>query len=196
MGLALAESAGCWVLLLPSQGLWFLPAGLRLAALWLIPAKCWVWLFIGEGLVGCILLWRTEDLVLDMNFVALSFVPWLVYASVMYLIRGREHEDEKTALYRISQTVTRQAIAANGIKKLTIAVQMNAPKESDYEESGYKKSGNEVSLIIETESASLKAIYDRVLALDGEYEVLLHEQSLTHRITFQQKNAADQSLPI
>ncbi len=86
-----ASYAAGWLLLLqPSQGLWFLPAGLRLAALWLIPTKRWPWLILGEGLVGCILLWSTKDLVLDMNFVALSFVPWLVYASVMSLVRGRE----------------------------------------------------------------------------------------------------------
>ena len=88
--LSLGYAAGWLLLLQPSQGLWFLPAGLRLAALWLIPTQRWVWLIIGEGLVGCILLWSTEDLVLDLNFVALSFVPWLVYASVMSLIRGRE----------------------------------------------------------------------------------------------------------
>lgn len=88
--LSLLYAAGWFTLLLPSQGLWFLPAGLRLAALWLIPAKRWAWLLAGEGLVGGILLWRTEDLALDLNFIALSFVPWLVYASVMYVIRGRE----------------------------------------------------------------------------------------------------------
>lgn len=88
--LSLLYAAAWFALLLPSQGLWFLPAGLRLAALWLIPAKRWAWLLAGEGLVGCILLWHTEDLVLNLNFVALSFVPWLVYACVMYVVRGRE----------------------------------------------------------------------------------------------------------
>jgi glucose-6-phosphate-specific signal transduction histidine kinase len=86
-----AVYASAWfVLLLPSQGLWFLPAGLRIAALWLTPAKRWVWLFAGEALVGGVLLWRTKDLVLDANFVALSLAPWLVYASVMTLIRRQE----------------------------------------------------------------------------------------------------------
>ena len=88
--LSMTYAAGWLLLLQPSQGLWFLPAGLRLAALWLIPTNRWVWLILGEGLVGCILLWSTKDLVLDLNFVGLSFLPWLVYASVMWLVRGRE----------------------------------------------------------------------------------------------------------
>ncbi len=88
--LSLLYAASWFALLLPSQGLWFLPAGMRLAALWLIPVKRWAWLIAGEGLVGCILLWRTEDLVFNLNFVALSFVPWVVYALVMYIVRGRE----------------------------------------------------------------------------------------------------------
>jgi|GEM_PF-1086151 len=105
------------------------------------------------------------------------------------------HEDEKTAIYRICQTVTRQAIAANGIKKLKIDIQMNAHKQADYE----------VSLVIEMspllaerrqqQTAPLKAVHDRVLALDGAYEVSQHEQSLTHRITFQQKSVAEEFLP-
>jgi glucose-6-phosphate-specific signal transduction histidine kinase len=81
---------GWFTLLVPSQVLWFLPAGLRLAALWLLPAKRWLWLLLGEGLVGAVLLWRSDNLVLDINFVALSFSPWLVYALVMWLIRGRD----------------------------------------------------------------------------------------------------------
>lgn len=79
-----------FLLLLPSQGLWFLPAGLRLAVLWLLPARRWGWLLLGEGLVGAVLVLSTPDLILDLNFVALSFAPWLVYAVVMYLIRGSE----------------------------------------------------------------------------------------------------------
>ena len=54
--LSMIYAAGWLLLLQPSQGLWFLPAGLRLAALWLIPSNRWAWLMLGEGLVGCILL--------------------------------------------------------------------------------------------------------------------------------------------
>ena len=74
--------AGAWLAFLqPSQVLWFLPAGLRLAVLWVLPSKRWPWLLVAEGLVACYLDWRTDDSLLDPHFVALSFAPLLVYAS-------------------------------------------------------------------------------------------------------------------
>ena len=60
--LSVSYAAGWLLLLQPAQGRWFVPAGLRLAALWLIPSNRWAWLMLGEGLVGCILLWSTKDL--------------------------------------------------------------------------------------------------------------------------------------
>lgn len=68
--LSLSYAAGWLLLLQPFQGLWFLPAGLRLAALWLIPTNRWAWLILGEGLLGCIPLWSKEDLVLDLIVLA------------------------------------------------------------------------------------------------------------------------------
>ena len=50
--LALAYAAVWLLLLQPSQVLWFLPAGLRLAVLWVLPAKRWYWLLLAEGLVA------------------------------------------------------------------------------------------------------------------------------------------------
>src|SRR5689334_13862278 len=48
--LALAAGYGiAWQALLPlSNVLWFLPAGLRLGALWVTPARQWGWLALGE----------------------------------------------------------------------------------------------------------------------------------------------------
>jgi len=81
--------AGVWLLFLqPSQVLWFLPAGLRLAVLWVLPAKRWGWLLLAEALVASYLDWHTDDSLLDPNFLALSFAPLLVYALAMYLVRG------------------------------------------------------------------------------------------------------------
>lgn len=81
--------AAAWLALLqPSQVLWFLPAGLRLAVLWVLPAKRWYWLLVAEGLVAAYLDWRTDDSLLSVNFLALSFAPLLVYAAALYLIRG------------------------------------------------------------------------------------------------------------
>ncbi|MEO8002964.1 MAG: MASE1 domain-containing protein [Arenimonas sp.] len=83
--------AGVWLAFLqPSQVLWFLPAGLRLAVLWVLPAKRWAWLLLAEGLVACYLDWHTDDTLLDPDFIALSFVPLLVYAAAMYLVRGKD----------------------------------------------------------------------------------------------------------
>ncbi len=81
--------AGTWLVLLqPSQVLWFLPAGLRLAVLWVLPAKRWHWLLLAEGLVACYLDWRTDDSLLEGHFIILSFAPLFVYAIALYLIRG------------------------------------------------------------------------------------------------------------
>lgn len=83
--------AGAWLALLqPSQVLWFLPAGLRLAVLWVLPAKRWGWLLLAEGLVACYLDWHTDDTLLDPDFIALSFAPLLVYAAALYLVRGSD----------------------------------------------------------------------------------------------------------
>lgn len=81
--------AGAWLALLqPSQVLWFLPAGLRLAALWVLPAKRWYWLLVAEGLVAGYLDWTSEASLLDIDFIALSFAPLLIYATTLFLIRG------------------------------------------------------------------------------------------------------------
>lgn len=83
--------ASAWLAFLqPSQVLWFIPAGLRLAALWLLPSRRWAWLLLAEGLVACYLVWATEASLLDPNFIALSFAPLLVYALALYLVRGSE----------------------------------------------------------------------------------------------------------
>lgn len=78
-----------WLLFLqPSQVLWFLPAGLRLAALWLLPTKRWYWLLLAEGLVAGYLDWTSEASLLTLDFIALSFAPLLIYATALFLIRG------------------------------------------------------------------------------------------------------------
>lgn len=81
--------AVAWVLLLQqSQVLWFLPAGLRLAVLWVLPARQWHWVLSAEALVAVYLDWATDDSLLNGHFVVLSFAPLLVYAAALYLIRG------------------------------------------------------------------------------------------------------------
>ena len=71
-----------------SAQLWFLPAGLRLALLWLVPTRRWGWLAASE--IGAQI---TKSLVMgyplfSTTFIAVCVVPWLVYAGVVLLLRG------------------------------------------------------------------------------------------------------------
>jgi len=71
-----------------SAQLWFLPAGLRLAMLWLTPTRRWGWLGAAE-----ILAQATKSAVLGyplltVTFLAVCVAPWLIYAAVVYLLRG------------------------------------------------------------------------------------------------------------
>ena len=86
--LSLAYATAWLALLQPSQVLWFLPAGLRLAVLWVLPARRWHWLLLAEGLVAVYLDVTSEASLLTLHFVALSFAPLLIYAAALYLIRG------------------------------------------------------------------------------------------------------------
>lgn len=71
-----------------SAQLWFLPAGLRLALLWLVPARRWGWLAASE-----IAAQSVKSLVLGYplftpTYFAVCVAPWFVYAAVVYLMRG------------------------------------------------------------------------------------------------------------
>ena len=98
-------------------------------------------------------------------------------------------EDEKTAIYRICQTIIRQAISVSGLKKLVISVSVQDEQTTN----------GEVRLDIELypvgaerrqqQTSPLKAVLDRVLALDGEYEVSMNGESLRHCIVFRQTDA-------
>jgi len=71
-----------------SSQLWFLPAGLRLALLWLTPARRWGWLGASEVAAQAV-----KSLVLGYplfttTFLAVCVAPWLVYAAVVLALRG------------------------------------------------------------------------------------------------------------
>jgi two-component system sensor histidine kinase UhpB len=72
--------------------LWFLPAGLRLGALWLMPTRRWAWLAAGEwaGLTVVSLLHGYS--IFTVFFFAVDIVPWLIYAGVVWLLRGSAGE--------------------------------------------------------------------------------------------------------
>jgi two-component system sensor histidine kinase UhpB len=82
-----------WMLLLrASQGLWYLPAGLRLGALWLAPTRRWGWLAAGEWAAMAAVARLDGWALFDLKFVGMSLVPWLVYAGVVRLVRGGSGE--------------------------------------------------------------------------------------------------------
>ena len=78
-----------WQLLLPlSSGLWFLPAGLRLGALWVTPVRRWGWLAAGEWLGQAVLTASRGQPLLDPVFLALAVLPFLLYAASVRALRG------------------------------------------------------------------------------------------------------------
>ena len=71
-----------------SAQLWFLPAGLRLGLLWLVPTRRWGWLAAAE--IGA---QATKSLVLgwpifSTTFLAVACAPWVIYAGVVLVLRG------------------------------------------------------------------------------------------------------------
>jgi len=71
-----------------STQLWFLPAGLRLALLWLVPTRRWGWLAaseVGAQTIKSLVLGYT---LFTPTFLAVCVAPWLIYAAVVLLLRG------------------------------------------------------------------------------------------------------------
>lgn len=82
-----------WIALLAvSHGIWYLPAGLRLAALWLSPSRRWGWLAAGEWSALAVMAVAGGWPVFDAVFLGMSVLPWLIYAGVVRLVRGAEAE--------------------------------------------------------------------------------------------------------
>ena len=87
-GLALMYGISWQFLLLLSQALWFLPAGLRLGALWVNPSRLWPWLAAGEWLGVIVMAWIHGQSIASGAFFAVNLLPWLIYATVIWLVRG------------------------------------------------------------------------------------------------------------
>jgi glucose-6-phosphate-specific signal transduction histidine kinase len=73
-----------------SHLLWFLPAGLRLGALWLAPSRRWGWLALGEWSAMSVLAWYKHWDLLSVDTLVMSVTPWLIYAAVVRAVRGGE----------------------------------------------------------------------------------------------------------
>lgn len=98
LGLRMAGMAGlyglCWLCLYSlSPIFWYLPAGLRLGALWLTPSRRWGWLAAGEWLGAIVFSLIRGYSIFTGIFLAIDVLPWLIYAVVVWLLRGGAGEN-------------------------------------------------------------------------------------------------------
>ena len=73
-----------------SSQLWFLPAGLRLALLWLTPTRRWGWLGASEVAAQAVKSLVLGYPLLTTTFLAVCVAPWLIYAAVVLMLRGSQ----------------------------------------------------------------------------------------------------------
>jgi len=71
-----------------SSQLWFLPAGLRLALLWLTPSRRWGWLGASEVAAQAVKSAVLGYPLFTTTFLAVCIAPWLIYAVVVLMLRG------------------------------------------------------------------------------------------------------------
>lgn len=77
-----------WVVLYQvAREVWFLPAGLRLAALWISPRRHWAWLALADFSAIALINLLTLEVVDAWTMVVLVFLPWPLYAASVMLLR-------------------------------------------------------------------------------------------------------------
>ena len=92
LGLSAAYGVAWQFLLGLSHVLCFLPAGLRLGALWLLPARQWGWIVLGEW-AGLVFIWISQgNALFTTTFFFTNLMPLPIYAGVVLLVRGMEGE--------------------------------------------------------------------------------------------------------
>jgi two-component system sensor histidine kinase UhpB len=126
-----------WLLLLRvSNGLWYLPAGLRLGALWLVPTRRWPWLAAGEWTALWIVAFSHQWPVLSPVFLGMSVMPWLIYAAVVRLVRGPEGEPRLDAPRHMLQLLG-AGIASAALVSPVLQLFMTSPGNGASEVSGF-----------------------------------------------------------
>lgn len=88
-GVALAYALAWLFLVWISHRFWFLPAGLRLGALWVLPSRRWGWLVAGEWAAQTAIA-AARGSAFDEVFLGTGLAPWLVYAALVRVVRGPE----------------------------------------------------------------------------------------------------------
>ncbi|WP_161627320.1 MASE1 domain-containing protein [Arenimonas composti] len=120
-----------WLVLERLSGqLWFLPAGLRLALLWLVPTRRWGWLAaaeVGGQLIKTLVLGYSPS---TWTFVAVCVLPWFVYATAVRVMRGPEPAPAIDGPGRMIVLLLTGLIAAAAVSPLLwtflVTVPMNA----------------------------------------------------------------------
>lgn len=75
-----------------ARNLWYLPAGLRLGLLWVLPRRLWLRLMLAEWLTLLALnLWRGHNPG-QIDFWITVLLPWPCYALAVYLLRPKQHD--------------------------------------------------------------------------------------------------------
>jgi two-component system sensor histidine kinase UhpB len=116
-GVAVAYAVAWTILVVVSHRFWFLPAGLRLGALWVLPSRQWGWLVAGEwaAQVGIGL---SRGMVFDDVFLGTALAPWLVYAAVVRLVRGPEPQSRIDDPRRMLLLLSAGVLAAASVSPL------------------------------------------------------------------------------
>lgn len=73
-----------------SAQLWFLPAGLRLGLLWLVPTRRWGWLAAAEVGAQAAKSLMLGYPIVTTTFIAVCIAPWAIYAVVVLALRGSD----------------------------------------------------------------------------------------------------------
>lgn len=117
-----------WLLLerLSAQ-LWFLPGGLRLGLLWLVPSRRWGWLAAAE--IGA---QATKSFTMGYPFVtgeffAVCVAPWLIYAGIVLMIRGPHAAPAIDGPGRMLRFLLAGLLAATAVSPLLWAFLVTVP---------------------------------------------------------------------
>ncbi|MBW8367109.1 MAG: MASE1 domain-containing protein [Arenimonas sp.] len=101
-----------------SSQLWFLPAGLRLALLWLTPTRRWGWLGASEVAAQAVKSAVLGYPLFTTTFLAVCVAPWLIYAAVVLMLRGPQPAPAFESPTRMIAFLLAGLIGAAGVSPL------------------------------------------------------------------------------
>ncbi len=110
-----------------SAQLWFLPAGLRLGLLWLVPTRRWGWLAAAE--LGA---QTTKSVFMGYPLFTFAFfgicvMPWVIYATMVLVMRGPEPAPPIEGPARMVRFLVAGLLAAAGVSPLLWGMLVTVP---------------------------------------------------------------------